>query len=145
MTIVCPDCDSQLLERRDGYAYLLRCPTCNWETATAYQHPFGRDQVTYTIVVTSLGEDHERNLLSLNRRFMHGLARTRELFASGEVRLASGRAWEIQPQALGLRGEGIGFRIDPEFPYDLDDPELAPGFSCDWRPATGDWLPRGEA
>lgn len=142
MNVVCPDCDSQLLARRDGPSYALRCPVCNWEAATTYQHPFGRDQTTYTIIVTSLGEDAERSLTALNRHFVHGMARTRELFGAGEAPLLNGRAWEVRQQALRLREEGIGFRIDPGFPYDLDDPELAPGFSHDWRPATGEGLVR---
>jgi hypothetical protein len=134
MIASCPDCGSRLLESRRGLNYGLKCSSCSWSVATTYQHPFGRDQQTYTIIITALGSDPSQSLIFLNSHFTHGIVRTRQLFASGEHSFMNGKAREVWEQARRLRAEGIVFRFEPEYPYDLDDPALDRCYSYDWRP-----------
>lgn len=130
----CLECGAALLSRRQGLSYLLRCSMCDWALVTTYPHPSLLDKVVYSVFVTSLGGDPARSLIFLNRRFTHGIARTRALFSRGESFLCQGYAHQVWKEARELRSESVPFRIESQFPYDLDDPKLAFGYSEEWSP-----------
>jgi hypothetical protein len=66
-------------------------------------------------------------LIALNQRFTHGIVATRRLAACGELPPFEGSALEIWHEAHRLRDAGISFRIEPNYPYDLDEPTTAFG------------------
>ncbi len=126
MLPTCEKCGSQEFEVRwQGLTYEFRCARCLWGCCTTRFPPIQEDEGPYSIIVTSLGQIPVRALVALNRRFTHGMRRTRELFTTGEQRLFTGNAYSVWQEAQRLLAEGVPFRIDPAYPYDLAtyDPE----------------------
>ncbi len=133
----CPKCGAMAIEARwQGLCYSFRCARCDWGAATTRFPPIMVDQGPYRIVITSLGADPNRSLIVLNRRFSHGILRTRELFSAGERELVSGTAVTVWREAQSLRAEHVPFRIEPYFPYDLETYDAQHGHEHDWRSAT---------
>lgn len=131
----CEKCGAQDYESRwQGLAYEFRCARCRWGAATTGLPPIRADEGVYRIVITSLGADPKRSLVVINRRFSHGLARTRELFSAGERELLAGDASTVLREARSLREECVLFRIEPDFPYDLEHYDAEHGHEHDWRP-----------
>ena len=130
----CPECEAHLLSRRQGLSYMVRCSACEWAAASTYLHPIHRDTAVYSVFVTSLGANPAHSLIYLNQRFTHGIARTRDLFSSGEQCLLQGSAWDVSKEVHRLRQEGVPFRIEPAFTYDLDDPTVASDYCTEWMP-----------
>ena len=125
----CPTCSSTLQYYRYGQSLVVRCPisACNLEAVTSYRPPIWVDNEKYRIVIPPLDDAPARTLVALNRRFTHGIVVTKQMFSSKEQELIQGSAWTIWHEALRLRSEEIPFRIEPEFPFDLDDPTTAFG------------------
>jgi hypothetical protein len=133
--ITCEQCGSRNFESRwKGLTYEFRCVTCQWGAVTTCFPPILADQGAYRIIVTSLGADESRSLVALNRAFSHGIRRTRELFSAGEREYFASRAYDVWHEAQKLIAEGIPFRIEPPFPYDLATYDVAHAHEHDWLP-----------
>ena len=126
----CEYCSTTLEYFRYGSSLVVRCPNpeCTFdEAATTYPLPIWSDANRYRVIITPSGELPAKALVALNQRFDHGIVVTRRMFASGENELTQGSAFDIWNEAQRLRTEGIPFRIEPEFPFDLDNPDSAFG------------------
>jgi hypothetical protein len=132
---ICEKCGSKSFESRwQGLSYEFRCSKCYWGAVTTRVPPIVADECSYRIIITSLGADPNRSLIALNRRFGHGILRTRQIFSSGEHQLFVGRAFEVWWEAQLLRSEQVPFRIDPAFPYNLDTCNAEHEHEHDWLP-----------
>ncbi len=134
----CEKCGSREYEVSwKGSSYAFRCARCHagW-CATTRIPPIRADLGPYVVIVTSLGPNPTEALIALNRRFGHGIRRTRDLFSEGERVLFTGNAYAVWQEAQRLLSEQIPFRIEPEYPYDLVsyDPEHA--HEHDWLPVS---------
>lgn len=134
---VCQECGSRDFESRwKGLTYQFRCARCHWGAATSRFPPIRQDDGPYRIVVTSLGINPARALIALNQRLGYGIRRTRELFSKGERECFSGNASAVLAEARRLRPAGVLFRIEPDFPYDLETYDPTHGHEHDWKPIT---------
>jgi len=125
----CPSCRSPLQGFRSGGCLVIRCssPSCPWEAATTFPVPIRDDDTRYSIVIPALPNANPAVLIELNKKFTHGIPVTRNLAVRGELPPFEGSAHEIWHEAHRLRDNGIPFRIEPEYPFDLDRPETAFG------------------
>jgi hypothetical protein len=132
---VCEKCGATDFESRwQGLSYEFRCSKCHYGAVTTLFPPIVRDEGSYKIVITSLGSNPNRSLIAINRKFAHGIRRTKELFSSGERELLIGQAHTVWKEAQHLRSAQVPFRIEPAFPYDLETYDPAHGHEHDWRP-----------
>jgi hypothetical protein len=127
-------CGTPVLARRNGMSYELRCSGCEWGCATTYPHPFHADQTVYRLIITGLGPDPGKCLVYLNSRMNMGIVRIRNMAKAGEFLFLQGHAEKVWTEAKTMRAQGIAYRVDLPFPYELDDPTLDRSFSEDWRP-----------
>ncbi|MEK7949013.1 hypothetical protein [Luteolibacter soli] len=125
----CPDCQSPLHSFRRGACLCVECssPSCPWGAVTTFPIPIFIDHIRYSIVIPALPEATPAVLIELNKRFTHGIPVTRSLATRGELPPFEARAHEVWHEAHRLRDAGIPFRIEPDYPFDLDVPETAFG------------------
>ena len=125
----CPDCQSPLHHFRSRGCLVIRCssPSCHWEVATTFPVPIHHDDIRYSIVIPALPDAGPAALIELNKKFTHGIPVTRSLALRGELPPLEGSAHEVWHEAHRLRHAGIPFRIEPNYPFDLNKPETAFG------------------
>lgn len=126
---LCPECSSPLCNSRAGSCLLIHCsaPGCPWECATTFPVPILQDSTSYRLTIPALSEAPPAMLITLNHPFTHGIAITRQLVRRGELPPFTGGALDIWREAHRLRDAGVPFRIDPDYPFDLDSNESAFG------------------
>lgn len=108
---------------------VIQCssPSCTWEVATTFPVPISCDSTRYGITLPALPQVTPAMLMALNHRFAHGIAITRDLARRGELPPFEGTAHQVWHEAQHLRTAGIPFRIEPDYPFDLDVPATAFG------------------
>lgn len=125
----CPSCRSPLHSFRRGLSLVIRCssPSCPWAIATTFPVPIFSNHTRYSIVIPAFPDATPAMLIELNKKFTHGIPVTRSLALQGELPPFEGGAHEIWHEAHRLRDAGIPFRIEPNYPFDLNKPETAFG------------------
>ncbi|RYD60327.1 MAG: hypothetical protein EOP83_19625 [Verrucomicrobiaceae bacterium] len=141
----CPTCQSPCHGFRNGSCLVIRCssPSCHWEVATTFPVPILHDDTRYSIVIPALSDATPAMFIELNKKFTHGISVTRRLALRGELPPFEGSAHEVWHEAHRLRDGGIPFRIEPNYPFDLDVPETA--FGPPDGPLTDDCAPPPES
>jgi ribosomal protein S27AE len=124
--IVCPNCGAKLrdlLPSDDPLSFSevgRTCPRCGWAMVATYCPPMLSDGTRYSLYVKETANP-DRSLLHLLSVKVPGVGvvAAKKLITSGDVLIGSGKAPDMHRFAVSLREQGIEYRIEPDYPYDL--------------------------
>lgn len=114
----CPQCGGVIEPRREGSTQGLFCTNCEWSVVTTVLPEILHDTSTYAVKVTQGDFRNERHLKAVAQvAGVNMLASRKLLQQSGNVVVATGSARSVAAARDALLSAGVGFAIDPPFPW----------------------------
>jgi hypothetical protein len=114
----CPECGGALEARREGSTQGLFCTKCDWSVVTTYLPDVLRDTTSYQVSVTSADFKNDQHLKAVAHLTGINLLAARKLLqAPGDFVVFTGLAQEVTSVRDTLRAAGLGFKIEPSFPW----------------------------
>ncbi len=115
---VCPQCGSAIEPRREGSTQGLFCTNCEWSVVTTVLPNILRDTSTYAVKVTLGDFRNERHLKAVAQVAGVNMLASRKLLQQSEsFVVATGSARKIAAARDELVSAGLGFSIEPPFPW----------------------------
>ena len=114
--MTCPECGTKLIKERFGHSAVYTCPKCGWSAATTEFDPIDLDNTQYVIRLAE-GTPVTKEVLSLVS-YMTGknFIDSKKVIENRDI-IFAGQAHDILKQKEYLAKQGIGFVIEPDFPY----------------------------
>lgn len=115
---VCPQCGGALEPRREGSTQGLFCMNCEWSVVTTVLPDILRDTSTYTVKVTQGDFKNDHHLKAVAQLAGVNMLTSRKLLQQSEsFVVATGSARKIAAARDTLLSAGLGFAIEPPFPW----------------------------
>lgn len=118
---ICEKCGTEMLPIDPCKPVGMKCPKCGWGWATTYIEAIEQDQTLYTMSIDK--QDPLIDAVKLVAEvFSCNFLEARKSLIDGTFNV-SGRACDIQKKAALLKKGNVSFRIEPEFPYSIEEQE----------------------
>lgn len=115
---LCPQCGGGLEPRSEGSTRGLFCTNCEWAVVTTALPDILRDTSTYTIKVTHGDFKNNNHLKAIAQLAGFNMLTSRKLLQQSEsFAVATGSARKIGAARDTLLSAGLGFVIEPPFPW----------------------------
>lgn len=114
--IVCPKCEAQLCINRCGCAVTYTCPKCGWSIATTEWEPIDLDKTEYRIRLAEGTLINKETLSLVSEMTGKNFIDSKKIIERNEA-IFIGKARTILEKKAFLTERGMGFVIEPDFPY----------------------------
>jgi large subunit ribosomal protein L7/L12 len=99
-----------------GAGYGMVCPKCGWGWTTSHFEPILLDDTDYHVLLTS--NSSTITVIKMVSKIANcNYIEAHRLVENAPVEVFSGKAVDVKPVKEKLESAGVGFNIEPKFPY----------------------------
>lgn len=115
--ITCPECGAAATENISGSSAVISCTKCDWSIARSWTEPINEDETEYELSLTEGNECTKEKLSAVSKVAGCGFVAARELIGNPCKPILKCLAVEMKKGIEILDSAGIGFSVNPDFPY----------------------------